>query len=268
MVVPCWLENGFLGVVDRIYACIPQRRPSLKQLRHVRIVSHRGAHDKAHLENTFEAFDQALDLGLWGVELDIRWTKDLVPVVHHDACCNRVFKKDIMIGEINFADLREAIPAIPSLEEVAHRYGRKIHLMIEIKEEPYPDPAKQNVALEQALSSIKPIEDYCFISLEPSMFDYVKFAPSETFYPVAAILSKSFAQLCLEKNYGGLLGHYFFVGDHLVNELQTNNKQIGLGFVSSKNSLYRELNRGIDWVYTDNPKKMLKIRAKCLSAER
>ena len=266
MAIPRWLENIFLDVVDRVYSYIPQKKPPLDKLRQVRIVAHRGAHDKQHVENTFEAFDQAIELGLWGIEFDIRWTKDLVPVVHHDACCNRVFKKNIHINEISFFELHQAIPEIPTLEEVVERYGKKIHLMIEIKEERYPDPAKQNDILKTVMSSLTSEQDYCFISLVPKMFDLITFAPSKTFYPIAAIRSKPFAKLCLEKNYGGLLGHYFFVTNQLIHELQSQGKQVGFGFISSKNSPFRELNRGIDWVYTNDPKTLLAVCRRALQA--
>jgi glycerophosphoryl diester phosphodiesterase len=262
MAIPRWLENTFLDVVDRLYACIPQKKPPINKLKQVRIVAHRGAHDKQHLENTFQAFDQAIELGLWGIEFDIRWTKDLVPVVHHDACCNRVFKKDVVISEVSFFELHQAIPEIPTLEEVVEHYGKKIHLMIEIKEEPYSHPDKQNEILKHIMLPLEPVKDYCFISLVPIMFDFAKFAPSEAFFPIAAIRSKPFAKLCIEKNYGGLLGHYFFVGNKLIRELQSHGRQVGFGFISSKNSLYREINRGIDWVYTNNPKLLVAILQK------
>jgi glycerophosphoryl diester phosphodiesterase len=66
-------------------------------------------------------------------------------------------------------------------------------------------------------------------------------------------------RLVLENNYGGLLGNYFFIKDDVIHELQSKGKQLGFGFISSKNSLYREVNRGIYWIYTNKPERLLRM---------
>jgi len=72
-------------LVDGVFAGIPQPKPTISDLRNCKIVSHRGEHDnKIVKENTLAAFDRVLHQGIWGIELDIRWTKDLQPVVIHD----------------------------------------------------------------------------------------------------------------------------------------------------------------------------------------
>ena len=53
-----------------------------------RVIAHRGAHSRAR-ENTLAAFAAALDLGVDGVELDVRRTRDGVLVVHHDSRVGR-----------------------------------------------------------------------------------------------------------------------------------------------------------------------------------
>ena len=47
------------------------------------IVAHRGRHD-IHPENSPEAFIAAVEQGADGIELDVRCSRDGVPVVHHD----------------------------------------------------------------------------------------------------------------------------------------------------------------------------------------
>ena len=61
------------------------------------LIGHRGnaAHDR---ENTPRAFETALEAGCDGVELDVRLTRDLVPVVHHD---------DLVTDERGMAPLAE-----------------------------------------------------------------------------------------------------------------------------------------------------------------
>jgi glycerophosphoryl diester phosphodiesterase len=48
------------------------------------LLGHRGCRG-AFTENTFAAFDHALESGCDGFELDVRMTADAVPVIWHDA---------------------------------------------------------------------------------------------------------------------------------------------------------------------------------------
>ena len=53
------------------------------------IIAHRGASELAP-ENTFAAFQKAIEDGADGIEFDVRLTRDLVPVVYHDAKLKRL----------------------------------------------------------------------------------------------------------------------------------------------------------------------------------
>lgn len=63
------------------------------------IIAHRGASAVAP-ENTFAAFQSAIEEGADGLEFDVRLTKDGVPIVFHDATLRRIANKNIRI--INF----------------------------------------------------------------------------------------------------------------------------------------------------------------------
>ena len=52
------------------------------------VFAHRGGSALAP-ENTLAAFDRGLALGADGVELDVRLSRDGIPVVHHDATLDR-----------------------------------------------------------------------------------------------------------------------------------------------------------------------------------
>ena len=76
------------------------------------ILGHRGA-SHALPENTIAAFVRAAELGADGVELDVHRTADGVLVVHHDADLNGIGK----VMDHSFAELRSALPAVPTLAE-------------------------------------------------------------------------------------------------------------------------------------------------------
>lgn len=81
-------------------------------------IGHRGA--SGHItENTLAAFRKAAELGAEMWELDTQMTADGVVVVCHDDHLERVFGKDLHISQMTFAELRSAVPDVPSFEEVA-----------------------------------------------------------------------------------------------------------------------------------------------------
>ena len=154
MELPIWMETRLMQVCDLVFALIPQQTPTLEKLVECKIISHRGQHDNQEIfENTLTAFDHALETdGIWGIEFDFRWTKDLYPVVSHDPDLMRFYGSNTRISETKLEDLNRICPHIPTLDEVLQRYGGKLHLMVEAKEEFYPQPEKQNRILKELFS--------------------------------------------------------------------------------------------------------------------
>ena len=108
------LEIQFLQILDRFYARWPQAVPDKDRLQHCKIISHRGDYDNRNVfENTMNAFDRALDQGVWGIEFDLRWTKDLNPVAIHDADLRRVFGLDFSMRQVTLAELKSPLPPGP-----------------------------------------------------------------------------------------------------------------------------------------------------------
>lgn len=261
-----WLQEGLQRNCDRLYACLPQALPNRQQLEKCKFISHRGEHDNEHIyENTLPAFARLLGKGIWGIEFDIRWTRDLVPVVFHDADCKRLFNTDIRINEISAEKLRAKLPQIPLLEEVIQGFGKKLHLMVETKAEAYPDPVYQNRILQKLFADLEPKTDYHFISLHPEMFQFIQFVENDTFLPVAELNSKQLSKISLQRDYGGLTGHYLLLTDAIVDEQHRQDKQVGTGFISSRNCLCRELNRGIEWIFTNNALELKAIHTSLLA---
>ncbi|HPD88851.1 MAG TPA: glycerophosphodiester phosphodiesterase family protein [Oscillospiraceae bacterium] len=68
--------------------------------------AHRGLHDETKPENSLAAFRAAAEKGL-GSELDVRLTKDGMPVVFHDTNTACMCGIDRVVGETDWAVLRE-----------------------------------------------------------------------------------------------------------------------------------------------------------------
>jgi len=108
-------------------------------------IAHRGASTYAP-ENTIPAFDLALKNGANMFELDVLFTKDLVPVVFHDETLNRTtngrgnilkktYKQLQKLDAGSWKHRRYRGTKIPTLDQVLKRYKDKIPINIEIKEE-------------------------------------------------------------------------------------------------------------------------------------
>jgi len=258
--IPSWIEKLFHRIADGLIAALPQTLPNKEKLEKCKIVSHRGEYDNRGIfENTLPAFDRVRDHGVWGVELDIRWTKDLQPIVFHDADFQRLFGSSLMVKKMTMAEVRTEFPVIPSLEEVILRYGKKLHLMIEIKKEVYPDPGYQNQVLRDLFSKLEHQKDFHFLSLTPEMFEFIHFVPPQTFLPIAQINVHELSEIAIKKNYGGITGHYLFLTDRVKKKHQDIGQKVGSGYAGSRNCLFREIKRGVDWIFSNKALQMQSI---------
>jgi glycerophosphoryl diester phosphodiesterase len=253
-------ENSIQALLDAFYSLWPQPSPDGEQLRKCKIVSHRGEYDNQMvLENTLAAFDKAMAAGVWGFECDLRWTKDLQPVIIHDSDLLRVFGLNVRICEVTLSELRSVCSLVPSLGEVIQRYGQRLHLMLEIKKEMYPDPEYQNRVLADAFSFLKPGQDFHIITMSPQMFKRIDFVGPSAFIAVARFNILKLSKMVRQKQYGGLAGHYFFLTKAILRKHHDNQQKVGTGYIGSKNCLFRELIRGVDWLFSNNAAELQEL---------
>lgn len=240
-------------VINFAYEYLPVSAPVFGVLENAKIVAHRGWHDGKTKENTLEAFQIAVKHGLYGIEFDVRWTKDLVPVVHHDPDCSRVWGKPLVIANIDFKDLRSEIPDIPTLEEVVDQFERQIHMFIELKLERFPQIDKQKKILIHTLKRLSPVEDFHLITLHNEVFEQFNIYTREAKMLVATTNTKLISEQCLDNDYAGLLGYCFLTNNEDIKKHQTIGQKVGVGFCESRNNFYRQLNRNVDYIFTNRP---------------
>ena len=261
------IQTGLMRSVDVAYALRPRNRPSIELLQRCKLIAHRGEHNgRSIYENTIAAFDQAVDAGVWGVEFDIRWTRDLHPVVIHDPDLLRVFGLNLRVADVTLEELRRQGPLVPTLAEVIDRFGHRLHLMVELKHDDHPQPTRQNKLLAQLLEPLAAGEDYHLLSLMPGMFDLVTFAPRTTCFPIAQTQVSAFSRLAGDNGFGGLFGHYTLINDALLKQHHQNDQKIGTGYIGSRNCLFREVQRGVDYLFSNCAARMQKIVDQLVSA--
>lgn len=235
--------------IDIYFSYIPRRRPNVSNPA-IQLIAHRGAHDHALSirENTHAAFERAVNLGCAGIELDVHACADGVLVVNHDPTLKRLWGQDVAIASLRFEELRALVPEVPSLAEVVSKYGKRTHLFIELKA---PFIAIQELA--DTLASLTACEDYHLLCLDETVL------PALTLFPKACMLLvpghnnvSQFFDLSIKEQYGGVLGHYLLLNNRKIKRLNMAEQIVGVGFVDSKFSLFRELNRGIHLIFTNN----------------
>ncbi len=102
------------------------------------LYAHRGLYGEGTPENTLPAFERAAQQG-FGIELDVRMTRDGRLVVHHDESLKRLCGVDRRIGEMTLEEVRACSiigsdARIPLLEEVLHAVKRwQTPLIVEMK---------------------------------------------------------------------------------------------------------------------------------------
>lgn len=138
--------------------------------------AHRGFHSsKANIpENSLLAFKKAVEHG-YGIELDIRLTKDRIPVVFHDADLSRMCQVDKQINELTLAELDhypldQMSEKIPTLESVLSMVDGKVPLIVEFKADDRDLSVCQSS--QPLLDAYK--GDYCIESFNPLVLLWFK----------------------------------------------------------------------------------------------
>lgn len=149
------------------------------------VIGHRGAAACAP-ENTLEGIHTAADMGMKWIELDVKLTKDSVPIIFHDDDLDRTTNGHGPVAQMNFSDLRDLEAGswfsegfsgirIPTLEEAIEVIlARDLGVNLEIK----PCPGREVETAEAMLDILSQIWDdrdrllissFSHVALETSM---------------------------------------------------------------------------------------------------
>ena len=259
------LERGLMGFLDLLFALLPRARPPRRALLDCKIISHRGEHDNRRVrENTMAAFELPAEAGCWGLEFDVRWTRDLQPVVIHDPDAQRVFGIELDVAETSLAELQQRIPEVPTLRQMVERFGGRQHLMVELKGDDLGEVEARADCLCEIFAQLQPVVDYHFLALQPELFELVDFVDSRCCVAVAEFNFDEMSRIALQQEYGGVCAHYLLLDRKRIQQHHSQGQQLGTGFAASRYCLYREVNRGIDWIFTNHALRLEAIRRRQL----
>lgn len=129
-------------------------------------IAHRGLFDRETVpENSLVAFREAVRAG-YAVELDVRLTKDEVPVVFHDATLTRMCGVEKMVADCTYEELCGYPLAntgiqIPTFEEALKEIAGDVPVLVEIKtEKEYQKTAEKTAMVLDAYTGIYAVQSF------------------------------------------------------------------------------------------------------------
>ena len=249
--------EAILGkAADAVAAAWPQRCPPTAALRDTRIISHRGQRDiDGVVENTFAAFDPLVPTGVWGLETDVRFTADGVPVIIHDPDGLRVFGAQVVVANHSAAQLRALLPQVPTLAEFVARYHPRFHLMIELKAEPGATERSRVAAVQDVLAPLTPGKDFHLMSLTPPLLDHYAL-PEYAKISIGRFQLRAVSAHVLARGQAALGAHFALLPRYLAQRHLAHGQQLALGFPASRNALRSQVHRGARWLYCDDARQV------------
>lgn len=136
--------------------------------------AHRGLHGSGVAENSLSAFRLAVERG-YGIELDVRLSRDGELVVFHDNTLDRVTEKSGKVDSYDYSELKEmklsgTEDTIPLFSDVLKTVDGKVPLLVEIKED-----AGKYAVTEKTLEILKDYKgEYIIESFNPLALGLVK----------------------------------------------------------------------------------------------
>jgi glycerophosphoryl diester phosphodiesterase len=212
------------------------------------LLGHRGARRYAP-ENTFTAFDLALEHRATGFEFDVRSTGNKQSIICHDPRLNR-----LVIRKHTFKQLQASYPSAqecaPSLEDVLDRYAHSAFLNIEVKVR----GMEQLVA--RAVKRVRPQRGYFISSFLPSVVRTLHRLDSSL---VLGALAQTRWQLLrwskLPATY--VVPHYRLLSPRLIEKLHAAGKTVITWTVNDPRKMLRAARMGVDGIISDDTKLLV-----------
>jgi len=213
------------------------------------VIGHRGA-PAYEPENTLKSFRRAIELGADGIELDVRFTADGVPVVFHDEDLKRLFNMDVKLNSLTLHQIRELKingESIPVLEEVVREFGKKTIMFIELKE------VGREEEVVRIIRENGDIEKTLIISFHPEALRNVKRV--EPHAEVGLIVYRPPVRIrdALELKCSAVLPHYSLVTPRLVQELHAHGLAVYVWTVNDVALAKKMRGYGVNGIATDRP---------------
>ena len=228
------------------------------------IIAHRGARKLAP-ENTMPSFRKALECGASHIELDIRMTKDDVPVIFHDEKVNRMTNGSDFLSQMELSALKELKikgrvkggggerETIPTLAEVLKEFGGKCGLVLDIKVRNAVIPAyklvKKHGMLEDVIFTSK--DGMAIIKLKDKEGARLGFSNREKGIDILSVAGTLGAEF--------ILPEFRSVDPTLLNQARKNNIKVMVWTVDCPFKMKKLAGLGVEGIITNRPGKLVSV---------
>ncbi|MFY9783747.1 MAG: glycerophosphodiester phosphodiesterase [Acidimicrobiales bacterium] len=221
------------------------------------VFAHRGAHLSAR-ENTLAAFRGARDLGVDGVELDVRRSGDGALVVHHDPSA-----EGLVIALTNSRDLPGYVPLLSEALEVLR--GLKVNVEIKnLKDSKEPTYDDTGIFAHEVLDALRE-ERPSLVSV--SCFDRTTCEQLRSFdaeVSIAWLIWRTSLSTALhkarERGFNAVNPHFRLVTSATQREAQELGLDVNVWTVNRARDLRSMAALGVTSIITDQPELALQLR--------
>ena len=244
-----------------------------KTLKLPKLIGHRGVKDLCP-ENTLESILKAFDLGLSFVEIDVKISKDRVPILLHDDTLDRTTNGSGLAIDYDYENIKKLDAGkffykentnifVPKLEDVLSLCtNNNINLNIELK-------PNKNFEKENVFQIYKIIKNINQIDIFFSSFDMISILEISKLYPqsIRSFLLDDFKEYNIDDLINISINHDLkicglnieIVTTDIINKIKESN--IAITVYSGKNINLSSANDifslGVDSIFIDNPLDLL-----------
>lgn len=231
------------------------------------IIAHRGA-SKEEPENTLVSIKRAIEIGAQFVEIDVRLSKDDIPVVLHDPSPARMIgvKESTPIRQLTLSEIKAiniAGQKIPTLEEILNLAWKNTGLMIEIKQGIRDVKMLVNAVLHE-IEKVKNPPPIIIGSFSLEIMEAVKNHPSRHqlgIDMIGIIEKQKMISPFLHLGMKHLALWHRLIKPENIAEILKNNIKIWSFTVDNPEMAKFLISLGINGIISNNPRLMLKYRA-------
>lgn len=213
------------------------------------IIAHRGSWNKDIPENSVGAFKKALELKIYGVEFDVRQTKDGCIVIHHDETYGGLKIDNSTLDELllNKQSGGDTLPLLDDFLDIKSQLSSKVKLIVDVKNCIITD-------LVQQINNYSIMDEVVFISFNKGYCkQLVKLGyGANTYYSSNGITPTEIKN----QGFGGVCYNHSFVEANLgvIEEAKSLNIPIMVWTVNNPNSVRDYCLKNI-YVITDCPEE-------------
>jgi glycerophosphoryl diester phosphodiesterase len=240
-----------------------------------KIIAHRGFWDKSgSAQNSISSLKNAIELGVYGSEVDVWLTKDNYVIVHHDPYCKGVYLEAATYDRLTGFPLvnGEAMPTLKQYIETAKRQ-QQTKLIVEIKSMSYDvKSGKPAEAIEQekrlVAAVVKLVEEYGI----SDQVDYIAFSPDacreliriNPKHRVAYLSGDKSPKELKDEGYWGLDYEKGILRKHpeWIKEAKALGLTTNVWTVNKAEDMLYFIDLGVNFITTDNPQLLIGLLTK------